>query len=140
MLLAIASSPASAQQLLNQSCTFTLTACDLQRDGSTACPAGATAEVRFRTEGESFDLVTRGVARGLEGTEDRERSFNLGSSGDSEVMRVYYIVGETGLMAPSGSGQKPVRPVWTSPERGKDRSMRNISPDAAHRNLPIDRT
>ncbi|WP_309667112.1 hypothetical protein [Tabrizicola sp.] len=94
----------------NLGCGLTLTACDMARDGTAACPVGAVAQTELYAEGDTWNLITRGVNRGLDGTvADREDTLSLGYAGTTgDGTRIYFIASRDGmdgafLHAPDGT-------------------------------------
>ena len=86
---------AAEEFAFSQSCTLTLGACDMIRDGSEACPTGQEIAVKFWAEGDAFYVrVSGGAETGFgKGTGEFFRIWAKVMSADT--LRVYYILGES---------------------------------------------
>lgn len=94
LLAATLAMPAGAQEFsFHQSCTLTLDACDLGRDGTEDCPTGQGVAVTFFSEGESFSLsVPDGGQTGF-----AQQDYALGQGYVSDSLRVFYILGDPAM-------------------------------------------
>lgn len=96
LLMALFSQALAAEEFaFSQSCTLTLDACDMIRDGSEACPTGQEIAVKFWAEGDSFNMRVSGGAGTGFGKDTTD--FSIGQGYFNDRLRVYYMLGQSKL-------------------------------------------
>lgn len=80
-------------------CTLTLFACDIGRDGTDKCPLNQTAVAQLYAEGDSWNLIVRPLATGPDSLTPEAEAilFLMPTKPAEDGTRFYFIAGQTGL-------------------------------------------
>jgi hypothetical protein len=101
-----------AAQAQDLTCSLTLFACDLDRDGTADCPVNQTAEAGLYAEGDSWNLIVRPLAIGPASQPPQAEAilFLMPMHAADDGTRFYYIAGQDGVdgaftYAPTGAAR-----------------------------------